>query len=207
MTVVNPSAEWSDKFGDDYTRRQTLSIEARLKMFQRIWQYWHPSGMVDAPPSSIIEFGANVGDNLRAIRKLTTAHLTGVEINPGAFQTLKKVADVAFNRSILDFESDGQWDLSMTRGLLIHITPADLQKAYATLYHTAKRYILIAEYFSPKPREIEYHGRMEMLWARDFAGELLDAYPDLRLVDYQFVYDRDPDAPQDNVTWFLMEKQ
>jgi hypothetical protein len=35
---------------------------------------------------------------------------------------------------------------------------------------------------------------------------MLDAYPDLKLLDYGFVYHRDPAHPQDDVTWFLIEK-
>ena len=35
----------------------------------------------------------------------------------------------------------------------------------------------------------------------------MDRYPQMRLVDYGFVYRRDPNFPQDDITWFLMEKQ
>ena len=35
---------------------------------------------------------------------------------------------------------------------------------------------------------------------------MLDAFPDLRLIDYGFVYHRDPNFPQDDLNWFLMEK-
>ena len=40
----------------------------------------------------------------------------------------------------------------------------------------------------------------------NFAGEMLDRFRDLRLVDYGFVYHRDVNFPQDDITWFLMEK-
>ena len=39
------------------------------------------------------------------------------------------------------------------------------------------------------------------------AGEILDRYPSLQLVDYGFAYRRDPNFPQDDITWFLMEKR
>ena len=41
---------------------------------------------------------------------------------------------------------------------------------------------------------------------RDFAGEMMDRHPELQLVEYGFVYKRDPNFPQNDVTWFLMEK-
>jgi hypothetical protein len=34
----------------------------------------------------------------------------------------------------------------------------------------------------------------------------LDRYPDLDLVDYGFVYHRDPLFPQDDMTWFLLQR-
>ncbi len=69
----------------------------------------------------------------------------------------------------------------------------------------SKKYILIAEYYNPTPVEMEYRGHREKLFKRDFAGEMMDQYNDLTLVDYGFVYHRDP-FPQDDITWFLMKK-
>ncbi len=40
---------------------------------------------------------------------------------------------------------------------------------------------------------------------RDFAGELMDKFG-LRLVDCGFVCHRDNRFPQDDATWFLLEK-
>jgi pseudaminic acid biosynthesis-associated methylase len=108
--------------------------------------------------------------------------------------------------SLLDFITDETFDLSFTMGVLIHIAPDDLRRAYRTLYNTSHRYILVAEYYSPKPVEIEYRGHAGRLWKRDFAGEMLDTYPDLRLLDYGFRYHRDPQHPMDDISWFLMEK-
>ena len=45
------------------------------------------------------------------------------------------------------------------------------------------------------------------LFKRDFAGELLDRYSDLELVDYGFQYHRDSDFPADDTTWFLLRKR
>ena len=44
------------------------------------------------------------------------------------------------------------------------------------------------------------------LFRRDFAGEILDTYTDLTLVDYGFVYRRDRKFNHDDMNWFLMEK-
>jgi len=34
----------------------------------------------------------------------------------------------------------------------------------------------------------------------------MDIYKDCKLIDYGFSYRRDPAFPQDDITWFLIEK-
>ena len=82
-----------------------------------------------------------------------------------------------------------------------------LPVAYERLYEASNRYILVAEYYNPSVVEISYRGHSGRLWKRDFAGEMMDKYPDLKLVDYGFIYHRDLAFPADDVTWFLMEKR
>jgi spore coat polysaccharide biosynthesis protein SpsF len=53
---------------------------------------------------------------------------------------------------------------------------------------------------------ITYRGVDDRLFKRDFAGDLLDMYPSLSLIDYGFCYRRDPVFPQDDISWFLMAK-
>ena len=130
----------------------------------------------------------------------------GVEPNKVAYEHLRDIAHYAYNFSMRDCRNLIA-DLTMTRGLLIHIPPLDLPEAYEILYESSRRYILIAEYFNPRPVEIEYRGEMGRLWKRDFAGELLDRFPRLKLKDYGFVYSRDPHYPQDNINWFLFDKE
>ena len=68
-------------------------------------------------------------------------------------------------------------------------------------------HILIAEYYNPAPVEVSYRGNSGKLFKRDFAGEMLDRYADLHLLDYGFGYHRDPQFPVDDITWFLLEKR
>lgn len=35
----------------------------------------------------------------------------------------------------------------------------------------------------------------------------MDKYKDVQLVDYGFSYHRDSNFPQDDITWFLMERK
>jgi len=96
--------------------------------------------------------------------------------------------------------------LTLIKGVLIHINPDELQAVYAKLVQTCRRYLLVAEYYNPSPVTIPYRGHLDRLFKRDFAGEILDQYPEMKLIDYGFSYRRDPNFPQDDITWFLMEK-
>jgi len=98
-------------------------------------------------------------------------------------------------------------DLTFTCGVLIHINPELLPELYTRLYECSRSYILINEYYNQKPVEASYRGHSERLFKRDFAGELLDRYPDLELVDYGFQYHRDHNFPADDMTWFLLKKK
>jgi hypothetical protein len=87
------------------------------------------------------------------------------------------------------------------------ITPEVLPQVYDRLFAACGRYLLVAEYYNPAPVAIPYRGHSDRLFKRDFAGEIMDRHPRLQLVDYGFAYHRDPNFPQDDITWFLLEKR
>jgi len=199
---VNPQEKlWAGTFGDDYTQRNRRPPENDRVLFAEVF------AQTPTMPWSVLELGAGDGVNLAAIKAIDPEiDTTGIEINEGAFAGLKTVADAAFCCSLLGFRADRKWDMAFTKGVLIHVAPDDLPAAYDTLYQCAARYVLVAEYYNPQPQTIYYRGHADALWKRDFAGELLDRFADLRLIAYDFVYHRDP-YPQDDLTWFLMEKR
>jgi pseudaminic acid biosynthesis-associated methylase len=195
---------WAGEFGDEYSKRVDSDeiLAAYTAMHSRILQ--RTSGV-----GSIIEFGANIGLNLRSYKRLLPkAELSAIELNPTAVKALKEISDISHvhAQSILEFEPAKQYDLALIKTVLIHINPDALTKVYERLYAASRRYICIAEYYSPSPVSVEYRGHSERLFKRDFAGEMLDKYPDLNLVDYGFVYHRDNTFPIGDVTWFLLEK-
>lgn len=194
---------WAGDFGRDYIARNSdrSLIGGRVSMFATILA--RTRGI-----NSVIEFGANIGHNLVALRELLpTAELSAVEPNREACAQLLAAGFRSVHSNMEHVNLSRQWDMALTRGVLIHIPPDQLANAYDTLYHASSRYICIAEYYSPTPVMIPYRGKTDLLWKRDFAGELMDRFEGLRLVDYGFVYRRDPNWPQDDVTWFLMEKR
>lgn len=198
-------AFWSGEFGDSYSGRNLGAgwVAANTALFARVIARTQGLG-------SLIEFGANIGLNLRALRSLLPqAELAAIEINAGAAQKLRDWGEVAqvHEGSLLEFRSRRQWDLALIKGVLIHVNPEALPKAYEALYKASRRYICVVEYYNSSPVAIPYRGHQDRLFKRDFAGELMDRYPDLKLLDYGFTYHRDPNFPQDDTTWFLLEKR
>jgi pseudaminic acid biosynthesis-associated methylase len=197
-------AFWAGKFGTDYIGRNEGSalLASNLNFFT---QALRRAGRV----GSCIEFGANIGMNLRALKLLyPDMKQSGIEINRDAATQLGEFVGAAnvFCGSIFDFPGGKQYDLALIKGVLIHINPDMLAATYQKLYEATGKWLLVCEYYNPSPTVIPYRGHTDRLFKRDFAGEILERHPDLKLVDYGFAYRRDPAFPQDDITWFLMEK-
>lgn len=195
---------WAGKFGDEYVARNRgeVLIASNLNLFSQMFARAEKI-------KSVLELGANIGLNLQALRNLLPyAELGAVEINKSAVQELEAFGGVEiYHNSIFDFEPKKQWDFVFTSGVMIHINPEMLPAVYDLMYRASGRYIGVIEYYNPTPVAIPYRGHDDRLFKRDFAGEILDRFGDLVLVDYGFVYHRDPNFPQDDPNWFLLEKR
>jgi pseudaminic acid biosynthesis-associated methylase len=193
---------WAGTFGKDYIKRNNSEqlLSSKVALWARMLRSAHGVG-------SIREFGCNIGLNLLALKRLRPdLALSGIEINKTAADEAAAlgVAEIR-NGTILDPVADGPVDLTFTSGVLIHINPEFLEAVYDNLVTNSRRYVLVAEYYNPVPTSVPYRGHADRLFKRDFAGDLIDRYG-LKLLDYGFVYKRDSWCPQDDVTWFLLEK-
>ena len=198
---------WRGDFGNLYTDRNTASavqLHASAALWSEIMAHTLP-----APPQSILEVGANLGVNLRALRAITGARLYAVEPNDKARDILLRDQVVAAgdlrggSASAIDF-ADGTVDLTFTSGVLIHIHPDQLLGSLKEIYRCSARWIVCIEYFSDKPEMLPYRGHDDRLFKRDFGGYWLDNFSDLRTVAYGFVWKRVTGL--DNLTWWLFEK-
>lgn len=194
---------WAGTFGDTYTLRNddATLVSSNISLFTKIFA--HTRNI-----SSVMEYGANIGLNLMAIKQIKpTVACSAVEINDKAVSVLKNMPDIkVYHDSMVTFSSVETYDLVLVKGVLIHLDPSVLSSVYDLLYQSSKRYICIAEYYSPAPVEVVYRGHTGKLFKRDFAGEMLEKYRDLVLLDYGFVYRRDTNFAQDDINWFLLEK-
>jgi spore coat polysaccharide biosynthesis protein SpsF len=192
---------WKGKFGSKYILRNSSGAIKRntdfffKKIFRKIKNI-----------NSIIELGSNIGNNLDSLRKIyLKSKIVAVEINVDACNYLKKKKNYeVLNLSIEKLNLDIKFDLVLCKGILIHINPTMLNKVYDKIYKLSKKYILIAEYYSPKPEMVLYRNKKNKLFKRDFAGEMMKRYK-LKLLRYGFVY-RNDKYPQDDITWFLLKK-
>jgi pseudaminic acid biosynthesis-associated methylase len=196
---------WAQDFGNNYIFRNNKksSISSNINLFCTALKTVNK-------PLSLIEFGANIGLNLTAIKALyPEMNLHGIEINDKAASILQETigSENVSKCSILDYKNPLKYDISLIKGVLIHINPEMLPIVYDKLYKSSSRYILICEYYNPTPVSVDYRGIKDRLFKRDFAGEMLDRFDDLNLIDYGFVYKRDKNFPQDDITWFLLKKR
>lgn len=194
---------WAEAFGNEYIGRN--KGEQLITKNIALW-----SNVLFRLPDikSILELGCNIGLNLQALNRINPDFdLVGYEINKKAASKCAKL-DIARveNKSILEpIAEDNRFDLTFTKGVLIHIHPDHLGDVYDNLYNLSNRYILVCEYYNPTPVMVNYRGHQNRLFKRDFAGEIIDKYH-AKLIDYGFVYHRDNNFPQDDFNWFLLEK-
>ena len=116
-----------------------------------------------------MEFGANIGMNIRSIDKiLVNAKFSAVEINKKACDQLKNHIDGnLYNCSILDYHPKEQYDFVFAKGVLIHINPNELDSVYQKLYDTSSKYICVAEFYK-RPEHYNH------VCSYDFVSERLE---------------------------------
>jgi pseudaminic acid biosynthesis-associated methylase len=199
---------WRGQFGNDYVGRNEADdaqVEDRKRMWQRILE------PLDARmPGRILEVGANLGLNLRALKSLCSVELLGLEPNDAARKRLVDDGVVYASNAIAGAGHsiplpDGSVDLAFTCGVLIHVDPEALGATCREIHRISKRYVAAIEYFADEPTEKHYRGQTGALFKRDFGSFWMDQHPDLSLVDYGFFWKRASNL--DNLTWWLFEKR
>ncbi len=139
---------WAGEFGDAYAGRNAGSgwIAANSALFARILGSTREV-------ESVLEIGANTGLNLRGLRALLpTADLAAVEIDATAARELRRWGDCDVHEtSLLDFAPERTYDLTLAKGVLIHVSPHRLPDAYRLLVEASNHYVCVAEYYSPMP--------------------------------------------------------
>ena len=194
---------WAGEFGNEYVLRNDGEdlVTANIAVFSDVLK-------ATSDVKSIVELGCNRGLNLRALSRINkNFELCGYEINANAAKIASdlNVADIHNCTIIPPISSAKKYDLSFTKGVLIHINPDELRSVYQNLFDLSSRYIMVCEYYNPSPVTVNYRGNVDRLFKRDFAGEMMDLYG-LELINYGFLYSRDNRFTACDSTWILLRK-
>jgi SAM-dependent methyltransferase len=123
------------------------------------WAHYLVQLVRDLRPRSVLEFGANVGRNLYAIRAaFPDLELVGLDINEEAAACGRREAGldlrVGDESTLCDFEP-GRFDLIFTVSVLDHI--ADIGGVCAALLNCAARYLCLLEVTLPVEGKVVQH--------------------------------------------------
>jgi len=183
--------EWTGEFGKEYTNRNYMSpnefdkfCESKIGVSRTEQIDEFLSGL---KLDNILEVGCNVGNELLLLQRRGFKNLYGIELNRYAVEkskerTKEKEIDI-IQGSAFDIPfKDAYFDLVFTAGVLIHISPRDINDVLDEIHRCSKKYIWGVEYFSEDYIEINYRGHNQLLWKTNFAKLYLDRFPDLKLV-------------------------
>lgn len=182
--------KWKENFGKEYTLRNPMSIKEMDKLYLQNYGITRTKlnkefvGNLDRS-LKILEVGSNIGTQLMFLQKMGFKNLFGIDINREAVEFSKSVTkniDI-IQGSALDIPfKDKYFDLVLTAGVLIHISPANIQKVLREIYRCSKKYIWGFEYYAEKYTEILYRGKKNLLWKANFPELYLKIFKDLKLI-------------------------
>lgn len=198
---------WRGKFGSDYALRNT--DEDYLPAYRMLWaRIILALGRI---PNTILEVGANTGLNIKALSGLleeAPPEFYAVEPNRRAREELeltglcKRVIDGTAQKIDL---TDGIADLAFTSGVLIHVPPHELLDACKEIHRCSSKWIVCIEYFNDTPVSIPYRYNTDALWKRDFGSFWMDNFPDLKCLNYGFIWKRETGL--DSMNWWIFSKE
>ncbi len=182
---------WQNNFGKEYTDRN--SFEDNNKWESLYIENW---GITRKEMNKsfignlnkdikILEVGSNIGLQLNCLQDMGYNQLYGIEIQDYAVEKSKKytnkiniIKDSGFD---IPFK-DGYFDLVFTSGVLIHISPNDINRIIDEIIRCSKKYIWGFEYYSEDYISINYRGNDDVLWKGDFASLFLQRDNNLKIV-------------------------
>lgn len=199
MSKTKQEIFWETDFGKEYTDRNTsenidlwnenyikLYGVSRFNMFNTFL-----SGL--NKEARILEVGCNTGQQLQAFQILGFKNLYGIELQQYAVEKGKNLTKGIniIQGSAFDIPfKDGYFDVVMTNGVLIHISPKDISRALCEIVRCSKKYILGFEYFSEASEDVNYRGNQGFLWKMNYVKAYLNNFSNLKLnkeVQYPYI--------------------
>lgn len=190
MIKTQEDEAWSGEFGKEYTDRNLMSLDELDQLYVDNYGVRrteiNEKFLTGLDTDRILEVGCNVGNQLILLKKMGYTNLWGIELQSHA-------VEIARNRtrginivkgSAFDIPyKNGFFDLVFTSGVLMHISPEEINGALDEIYRCTNRYIWGFEYYSSSGYQaVNYRGDSNLLWKTDFAKLFLDRFPDTELV-------------------------
>jgi pseudaminic acid biosynthesis-associated methylase len=203
--------KWAGQFGKNYTDRNPSSLAELEQLYSKNYgitrTQMNTLFLGDMPKSlEILEVGANIGNQLLCLQKMGFTNLHGIELQAYAVEKSQTTigSGKVIQGSALDIPyANASFDLVFTSGVLIHISPTDINQVLNEIYRCTRKYIFGFEYYAESLTEVNYRNEKGLLWKTDFAKLYTQRFPDLRLMkEARFKYLENENSD----SMFLLEK-
>jgi pseudaminic acid biosynthesis-associated methylase len=212
MEITHQRKTWESEFGEDYLQRNLFNPEQLDSLYLSRYGIsktnLNNDFLKDIPRDArILEIGTNIGNQILHLQSMGFTNLYGIEIQDRAINFAKHRAD---NLNIIKGDAldipfkDNFFDVVFTHGVLIHISPENINNVLKEIYRVSKKYIWGLEYFAEEYTEIEYHGKSSLMWKTDFLKLYKTNFNDLETVKEKRLHYLENDELIDQM--FLVEK-
>ncbi|AXX88357.1 methyltransferase [Malaciobacter marinus] len=182
---------WEDEFGKEYLQRNIYTP----KHLDEFYENRYTLSRTDLnnrflkninKDAKILEVGTNIGNQLLHLQSMGFKNLYGIEIQERAINFAKKRAD---NLNIIKGDAldipfkDAYFDLVFTSGVLIHISPDNINFAIDEIYRVTNSYIWGFEYYAKEYTDLMYQGNKNLMWKADFMKLYKERKKDLVKLD------------------------
>lgn len=195
---THQGAIWESEFGADYIQRNVYNIDELYTKLYGINKTQMNHKFLKGIPkdAKILEVGTNIGVPLKHLQEMGFTNLYGIELQPRAIEFAKQYSKDLYiiKGDALDIPfKDDFFDLVYTHGVLIHISPENIQQALKEIQRVSNTYIWGLEYYAKEYTEIPYHGQKNLLWKTDFKQLYLDNFSNLiEIAEKKFKYIDEP---------------
>ena len=187
---TNQMNTWSGEFGKRYTDRNNITLEEMDKSY--IDKFGISRTKINEEFLSdidknikILEVGTNVGNQLLCLQSMGFKNLYGIELQEHAIEIAKKQTENIYiiKGDCFDIPfKDKFFDLVYTSGVLIHISPKNIEQCLKEIVRCSNKFIWGFEYFAENYQEVNYRGNDELLWKTNFSKLYTDTFSNLTLV-------------------------
>ncbi|WP_419777157.1 pseudaminic acid biosynthesis-associated methylase [Malaciobacter marinus] len=182
---------WEDEFGKEYLQRNIYTPKHLDEFYENRYTF----SRTDLnnrflkninKDAKILEVGTNIGNQLLHLQSMGFKNLYGIEIQERAINFAKKRAD---NLNIIKGDAldipfkDAYFDLVFTSGVLIHISPDNINFAIDEIYRVTNSYIWGFEYYAKEYTDLMYQGNKNLMWKADFMKLYKERKKDLVKLD------------------------